>query len=131
MREERMRALRTMGLVAVASAALGVGSAGASVLYGWHPPAGREAAATPTGREVAAPTRDRNIQGEVTDVRIAGCDWGTCVGTLSLWRNGGIQRVEVTPATRITSDGQAVQFDEVRPGESVAVAGYHSVAGYN
>jgi hypothetical protein len=112
-----MRALRTVGLVAVATAVLGVGAAGASVPYGWQPPGGRAAA--------AAPRHDRNIQGEVTDVRIAGCDWGTCVGTLSLWRDGAIQTVEVTPATRITSAGRAMPLGEVRPGESVTVTGYN------
>ena len=120
-----MRTFRAVGVVVVAVAALGVSAWAEAAEVGLQQdPEVTYAPWRTGGAVVTAQAGDRRVQGEVTDIHIVGCDWGTCEGSLTLWRGGMIQTVLVTPATRITSGGQAVSLGKLRPGEPVTVTGY-------
>lgn len=56
------------------------------------------------------------LRGEVTATTVTECDYGVCDGTMSLWRDGRIQVVRVTPEATITTGGNHVLLVEVRPG---------------
>ncbi len=69
------------------------------------------------------------LRGEVTATTVTECDYGVCDGTMSLWRDGRIQVVRVTPEATITTGGNHVLLVEVRPGEKVAVENAANVGG--